>query len=181
MGNIVYVLNADYSFLGTISVRKAIRLVVKEKAEIVKDTGKQIYRDMLEPFVIRILKLVRQVYKNKVPYSPKNVMMRDNFTCAYCGLKFKNSKDHMISSDGKRVFLNIDHIQPRAQGGKTSWENCISSCNICNTKKGSRTPSEAEMSFVKGMRAFSPTINEHLMTMKKHLKVYDIIRSVFEQ
>ena len=75
---------------------------------------------------------------NKLPtrhvkYSRQNVFSRDNFTCAYCG-KGHRAKD-----------LTIDHIIPRDQNGKTTWDNVISACFSCNQKKANRTPEQAKM------------------------------------
>lgn len=66
-------------------------------------------------------------------FSSGRLIIRDNRTCAYCGKQFKRSD------------LNIDHIIPRSQGGKTAWLNCITSCFPCNSKKRNRTPEEAGM------------------------------------
>jgi 5-methylcytosine-specific restriction endonuclease McrA len=58
------------------------------------------------------------------------VMKRDNYTCAYCGAK-----------EG----LTIDHIHPTSRGGQNTWDNLVTACNHCNSKKGNRTPTEAGM------------------------------------
>lgn len=71
--------------------------------------------------------------RTRVRFSRQNVYQRDRFTCQYCGLT------------GGRSDLNLDHVVPRAQGGKTVWENIVCSCIPCNAKKRDRTPSEAGM------------------------------------
>ena len=68
-----------------------------------------------------------------VKYSRQTLFQRDNHTCAYCGKVFE------------RKLLTIDHIVPRAQGGKTTWNNTISACTTCNSKKADRTPEQAGM------------------------------------
>jgi 5-methylcytosine-specific restriction endonuclease McrA len=68
-----------------------------------------------------------------VRFSRVNVYTRDGFRCQYCGEK-KEMRD-----------LNYDHVVPRVRGGKTVWENIVTSCYACNDRKGSRTPEEAGM------------------------------------
>lgn len=67
----------------------------------------------------------------KVRFSKKNVYIRDDFTCQYCGKQFPLSK------------LTIDHIIPRSKGGKNDWRNVVAACGPCNHKKGDRTPDQA--------------------------------------
>ena len=99
------------------------------------------------------------VYKNKVPFSKRNIIVRDGEKCMYCG------------KEGGR--LTIDHIIPKSKGGKTTWENCISSCKECNSKKADRTPSKAGMHLIK--RPYQPTINEFLRIKMKKLGVDKVI------
>lgn len=68
-----------------------------------------------------------------VKFSRGQVFIRDRFTCQYCA---KTLPKHR---------LNIDHVMPRTQGGKTTWENVVASCHPCNRKKGGRTPAQAGM------------------------------------
>lgn len=81
--------------------------------------------------------LILQIY-DKLPgyhvrFSRQNIYLRDNFTCQYCGGHFSRCK------------LNLDHVLPKSQGGRTSWENVVCSCIKCNLKKGGRTPEQARM------------------------------------
>jgi len=71
--------------------------------------------------------------KEKVTFSKRNLMKRDNYTCAYCGKRFDSSE------------LTMDHIIPRSRGkeGRSSWMNCVMACWGCNQKKDNRTPEEA--------------------------------------
>ena len=84
------------------------------------------------PAVVRLRKAVR-MHKDGVKFSRANVLTRDGCRCCYCGHR-KSPRD-----------LNYDHVLPRVQGGKTVWENIVTSCYPCNTKKGSRTPKQAGM------------------------------------
>jgi 5-methylcytosine-specific restriction endonuclease McrA len=84
------------------------------------------------PAVVRLRRggtITRQV----VRFGRANVYARDGFRCQYCGER-KSARD-----------LNYDHVIPRARGGKTTWDNIVTSCYACNDRKGSRTPEEAGM------------------------------------
>jgi 5-methylcytosine-specific restriction endonuclease McrA len=74
-----------------------------------------------------------RVPRRSVRYSRMNVLARDKFTCQYCG-----ERPH-------RSLLNLDHVVPRALGGKTTWENVVCSCVECNRQKGGRTPEQAKL------------------------------------
>ena len=76
-------------------------------------------------------------HKRGVKFSRINVLTRDNFTCQYCGERFPRRR------------LNYDHVIPRKQGGKTVWENIVSSCYPCNARKGGRTPEQAKMHLIR--------------------------------
>lgn len=150
-------LNLDYSFLNQINWQKAVCLLTKGKAEVLKFSDKVIRNFegtvvMHIPLVMKLIKLVRTLYKTKVPFSKRNVLIRDGFTCAYCGMESKN--------------LTIDHIIPKSKNGKSTWENTVASCKKCNAHKGSRTCKEMNM-FPKH-KAYQPTISEFLgMKLKK--------------
>lgn len=155
----VIVLNADYSFLNTISWQTAISLYFKGKADVVKWTDRVVHSagdfEMNVPSVIRLIKMVRQIFKSKVPYAKRNVFIRDNYKCGYCRVDIPERE------------CTVDHIIPRAQGGKSTWENCITSCYKCNNKKEDKTPRQARMPL--RMKAYQPTISEFIrIYMKKH-------------
>lgn len=81
-------------------------------------------------------------------------MRRDSFRCAYCG-----------RSD---VPLTLDHIIPKSQGGKDTWENLITACTYCNNKKGDRTPSEANMKIL--TKPYKPN---HIIFIKNSVSKID--------
>lgn len=163
----VVLLNADFTFLDTLSWKRAIKLVSKGKVEIVKAT-KKFVRNFEEtvsfylPEVIRLIKFVRLVYKNKVPFTKRNVFVRDLFTCAYCGKEINKP--------------SLDHIVPKSRGGEDSWENCVTSCYDCNGKKGNLTPNESKMYLKK--RPKKPTIAEFMNCKAKLWKVEDIVKDL---
>lgn len=84
------------------------------------------------PAVVVLRRKIGQV-KSGVKFSKVNVCLRDGFRCQYCGEKLPMSA------------LSYDHVLPRSQGGKTSWENIVMACYSCNDKKGGRTPEQAGM------------------------------------
>jgi 5-methylcytosine-specific restriction endonuclease McrA len=163
----VILLNSDYSFLNVISWKRAIRLLVKGKAEVIKASEKVISNaertiEIVIPKVLRLVELVKSIYKSRVPFSKKNVLIRDDFTCAYCG-----------RIDEK---LTIDHIIPKSKGGSTSFENCVASCKPCNNKKNNRTPKEAGMALQ--FKPHTPTLMDFFVIKMKKLGVYKVLREM---
>ena len=149
------VLNGDYTFLNTIGWKRAVCLVVAGKTEVLKYSNRVLHsvngKIMNMPIVIRLIKVIRTIYKSRVPFSKRNVMVRDQFQCTYCGDKNE---------------LTIDHIIPVSRDGKNTFENCTTACKPCNNRKGNRTPSEAKMYLRK--QPHSPTISEFFrMKMKQ--------------
>lgn len=144
-------LNADYSILGTISHKKAIRLLYKGKAEVVKNSEKIIKSFSTEifiPFILKLIKLIRSIFKVRVPYSKRNVLIRDDFRCAYCGVVGKH--------------MTIDHVYPKSLGGKSTFENTVCACLKCNNTKDSRTCQESNM-YPKHSKPVVPTIMEFIL------------------
>jgi len=159
------VLNTDYSFLNIVGWKRAMCLLVKEKVTVLKwservvgcgDTGK-----MKVPLVLKLIKLIRTIYRTRVPFTKKNVMVRDDFQCVYCG---------------KKTRLTIDHIVPSSQGGKSNFENCVTSCKPCNNRKNNRTPSEAKMYIHK--KVYQPTIAEFLMKKVRQLGIDELLKDL---
>ncbi|MCU0559438.1 MAG: HNH endonuclease [Desulfobacterales bacterium] len=143
-------LNADYTFLNLVNWKRAVCLLTKGKVEVIKDSDSAVRVasgvEMRIPAVMRLVKLIRTIYRAGVAFTKRNVLVRDGLRCAYCG--------------GQKERLSIDHIVPKSRGGKTNFENCVAACRSCNLKKGGRTPNEAAM-YLK-VKAFQPTISEFL-------------------
>ncbi len=158
MSSYTILLNADYSFLNTISWKNAVRLVVKGKAEVIKNVKDKVIRNyestfsIFLPAVIRLIKFVRLKFKKEVPITKGNIFTRDQYVCQYCGIKLNRNN------------ATIDHIIPKSRGGDSTWENSVTACKKCNCKKGSRTPNEAKM-YLKSRPYKKPTIGEFV-----HLK-----------
>ncbi len=150
----VIVLNADYTYLNIIDWKRAIKLLIQKKVEVIR-YGEKIIRgfnqEIQVPLIVKLIKFVRAVYRSSVPLSKKNIFIRDQYICQYCG---RSCKKHPT----------IDHIIPKSRGGKFSWDNVVTACIQCNQKKGSKLPSEAGISLIK--RPSKPTISEFL-----HLKM----------
>jgi 5-methylcytosine-specific restriction endonuclease McrA len=163
----VILLNADYSFLNTVSWQKAITLLAKGKVEVLKTSERVITSAsgmiMKIPLVMRLIKIIRTIYKARVPFSKKNVMVRDGFKCVYCGKT--------------GVRFTIDHVVPKARGGKSTFENCVCSCKPCNNKKGSLSCRDARM-FPKASLT-APTISEFLRMKITTLGIKKVLDDLF--
>jgi len=134
--NHVLVLNATYEPLNVVSVRRAVLLLLKEKAEVVEAAEAWLRSEttaLQVPLVIRLVYYVRIPRRFALPLSRRTVLARDHYTCQYCG-----------DQPGK-ANLTIDHVIPRSRGGETRWENVTTACGPCNRQKGNRTPEEAGM------------------------------------
>jgi 5-methylcytosine-specific restriction endonuclease McrA len=128
-----------------ISWERAVVLVVLGKVDVLQEYEEAIRAPSLElrtPAVVRLKKAGRAT-KQSVRFSRVNVYTRDGFRCQYCGVK-KDMRE-----------LNYDHVVPRLRGGKTVWENIVTSCYACNDRKGSRTPAEAGMTLLR--KPFKPS------------------------
>ena len=86
----VILLNQDYSYINSISVRRALRLIAKGKVTVEKYSERivrTVTKEIAVPLILRLVYLVRQIYRKAVTWSKKNVMVRDDFECVYCGNK----------------------------------------------------------------------------------------------
>lgn len=157
----VLVLNRFYMAIRVINVRRAMTLLYRECAEVIanedgqyisydfdswqelsqltsmdKQPGEEYLRAVdFEMLVPRILRLTRfdKMPMQSVRFNRRNLFMRDEYTCQYCGRVEPTQK------------LSLDHVIPRSHGGPTTWENIVCSCLRCNSRKGGRTPKQAKM------------------------------------
>lgn len=162
----VLVLNADMTPFGTTTPKRAIALIIKERAEVIKETDIRIHPTMLVPSIIRLIKAVRHLWKKSVPWTKANVHTRDGYKCQYCGTKLE------------RRELTIDHVVPKDQGGKNSWVNTVCACFPCNNKKSNRTPSQAQMALKR--TPHQPTIMEFILKKVELDGLNEIVRELFE-
>jgi len=125
-------LNATFEPLCVVSLRRAVVLVLKEKAEIVARDVAELHSASLAvpcPSVIRLVHFVRVPYRSRVPLSRRAVFARDGHRCQYCN----------------RPAENIDHVIPRSRGGEHTWENVVASCRPCNARKENRYLHETDL------------------------------------
>ncbi|WP_425600474.1 HNH endonuclease [Luteimonas salinisoli] len=80
---------------------------------------------------------------------------RDQFLCLYCG-------NHC-----HRQQLTRDHVMPLSQGGRDHWENVVSACFQCNSRKGGRTPAQASMPLL--AVPYRPSWIEHLILSNRNI------------
>ena len=126
----VLVLNQNYEPLSVCSVRRALLLILRGKAEAVEGMNEVIHSVSQEypvPSVVRLGRYIRAP-RRRVVLSKRNILKRDNHQCQYCG-----------SKEGK---LTVDHIVPRTKGGQGTWENLVCACALCNNKKGEHQPEQ---------------------------------------
>jgi 5-methylcytosine-specific restriction endonuclease McrA len=157
----VLLLNAGYQPISVITFARAVKLVYRKKAEVISavegefssynlDSWMEVsyleadylrgsHYDVMvnEEFAFGVPKVIRLLKYSgigkEIKLNRRNIFLRDNHTCQYCGVK-KEIKD-----------LSIDHIMPRSRGGRNSWTNLVCACTDCNSHKHARTPQEANM------------------------------------
>ncbi|MBC8309515.1 MAG: HNH endonuclease [Phycisphaerales bacterium] len=167
----VLVLNRGYSAIQVIPARSAFTLLCRKAAEIISiedghyiNYGLHDWMDVaalqkqfepekhswikLPTFEVAVPKIVRLLMydafiKPEVRLTRRNLYARDKNNCQYCGKRFSASD------------LTLDHIVPRVQGGGNSWVNLVCACLRCNTKKGGRTPKQANMRLIR--KPFKPS------------------------
>jgi 5-methylcytosine-specific restriction endonuclease McrA len=131
------VLNQSYEPLNVCLVRRALTLIFNGKAEMVENGSGYIYTARASfpvPTVIRLSYLIKRPFPQP-RLTRSEIFHRDHYTCQYCGKK--NSQ------------LTIDHVVPRNQNGKHTWENLVTACAACNRRKAGRTPEQAHMKLLK--------------------------------
>ena len=134
-------LNASYEPLTIVPPRRAVRLVLDGKAEVLEVDGSRRFRSARRvlacPSVIRLVRYVHVPRRFRRQVTNTFLFARDDYSCMYCG-------KHRSLLRG-RQFLTRDHILPTSRGGLNAWENVFTSCSPCNNRKGNRTPEEAGM------------------------------------
>ena len=153
----VLVLNRNWQPVHTCSVRRSLHLLCTGHGLVVQVDGEERFRthdldswirhsasSMEEEMIhaariaLRVPKIVVLTFYDRLPrlevrFSRRNVFLRDKFTCQYCEQVFPETQ------------LNLDHVTPRDKGGRTTWENIVTSCFRCNTRKANKLPHEAGM------------------------------------
>ncbi len=154
----VLVLNQNYEPLNVCNEKRAIVLVNRGKAEVLEH-GNGFLRSpsqvMRRPSVIRLVQMVKRP-RLKPRLTRKEIFLRDNFTCQYCGVR-------------NRDLLTIDHVVPRHRGGKHSWENLVCACRACNHRKGGKTLDESKLSLRRA--PFQPKVTTYYI-LNQYLPTY---------
>ena len=163
LGTSVLVLNRSYVAIRVVTVRRAFVLLYRDTAEVIHiengayanydfqtwcelsrywaegllpghadDWVRTVQWPIHAPRIIRLLQF-DQAPRHGVRLNRRNLFARDGNRCQYCGRDFPHHQ------------LSCDHITPRSRGGTTTWENVVTCCLTCNTRKGDRTPQEAGM------------------------------------
>ncbi len=141
------VLNATYEPVNVCTVRRAIVLLLKEKAEVIERAERELHsatKTIVRPVVIRLISYVRiprDTHRRKI--TRRAVFARDDWTCQYCGA---------------RSQLTVDHVVPRSKGGGSTWDNIVASCAPCNRRKGDALPRQAGMQLSRPPRTPSPHV-----------------------
>jgi len=125
-------LNATYEPLCLVPTRRALVLVLSDKAELLAAT-EAVFRSeravFPEPSVVRLSYFVKVPYQTRVALNRRAVFARDGHRCQYCGAAAEN----------------IDHVVPRSKGGAHAWDNVVAACRPCNTHKEDRLLHETSL------------------------------------
>lgn len=135
----VLILNSDGTPLSRFPLslnimKKVLKALFKGHINVIQEYDKSIFvknKELKLPKIVMLNRYVKVSHKPK--FSRKNIYLRDNYTCQYCGQKFAPEE------------LTFDHVIPRACGGETVWENIVTCCKACNNKKGSKTAEQVGM------------------------------------
>jgi 5-methylcytosine-specific restriction endonuclease McrA len=140
----VLVLNQNYEPLNICNVRRAFVLVDRGKAEVLEHSAHGLHtatRILPRPSVIKLVYMVKRP-RPHVRLSRREIFMRDDYTCQYCGSKTRD--------------LTLDHVVPKYRGGGHSWDNLVSACRPCNHRKGGKLVVEARMRLIRPPRRPQP-------------------------
>jgi len=130
------VLNATQHPLTVVPARRAVVLVLKEKADIIASNGIVFRSERVElpaPSVVRLRYFVNVPYRARAALTRRAVFARDGWACQYCG----------------GAAENVDHVIPKSRGGEHSWENVVAACRRCNSRKENRQPHEVGLTLVR--------------------------------
>lgn len=134
-------LNASFEPLTILPVKRALRLVIDRKAEILEIDDTRVFRsekrELPCPAVIRLVRYVHVPRKFRRQVTNTFLFARDGYRCQYCNR-------HRSDLRG-REFLTRDHVVPLSLGGDNGWQNVVTACSACNNRKGSHLPEHAAM------------------------------------
>ncbi len=129
-------LNATFEPIKVVSWQRAMTLWCQGKVEIVEHHDREVRAVTFSfrlPSIVRLLRYVKVRNLHQVKFSRSNIYVRDEYTCQYCTETF--APEH----------LTFDHVVPVSRGGRRSWDNIVTACQDCNSRKDNRTPEQAGM------------------------------------
>lgn len=146
-------LNSSFEPLTLVPLRRALRLVIDGKAEIVEADAERLVRsanlNFPHPIVIRLMKFVHVPRRFRRHVTNTFLFARDHYRCQYCG---------RVSAVLKpRESLTRDHVIPLSRGGENTWTNVVTACSACNTRKANHLPNEI------GMRLLHDPVEPHFV------------------
>jgi 5-methylcytosine-specific restriction endonuclease McrA len=133
-------LNASFEPITMVPMRRALRLVIDGKAEVVEADGRAVRSERLavpRPLVIRLMRYVHVPRRYRRQVTNTFLFARDRYRCQYCGRSQVELK--------VRESLTRDHLIPVSRGGLNEWTNVVTACSPCNTRKANRLPDEIGM------------------------------------
>jgi len=146
-------LNASFEPLTMVPMRRALRLVLDGKAEIIEaDAGRFVHSERLtmpRPAVIRLVRFIHVPRRFRRQVTNTFLFARDRYRCQYCGRTAAELRP--------RESLTRDHLIPMSRGGTNDWTNVVTACSPCNTRKGNRMPEEI------GMHPLSAPVEPHFV------------------
>jgi 5-methylcytosine-specific restriction endonuclease McrA len=146
-------LNASFEPLTMVPVRRALRLIIDGKAEIVETDGDGVVRSVAlsvpRPAVIRLVRFIHVPRRFRRQVTNTFLFARDEYSCQFCGRRQSQLRF--------RECLTRDHLVPLSRGGTNDWTNVITACSSCNTRKGNRLPEEC------GMEPLRPPLEPHFV------------------
>jgi 5-methylcytosine-specific restriction endonuclease McrA len=166
-------LNASFEPLTMVPMRRALRLVLDGKAEIIEaDSGRFVHSERLtlpRPAVIRLVRFIHVPRRFRRQVTNTFLFARDRYRCQYCGRTAAELRP--------RESLTRDHLIPMSRGGTNDWTNVVTACSPCNTRKGNRMPEEI------GMHPLSAPVEPHFVhlswavrrltpTQSKYIKLF---------
>lgn len=125
----VLVLNSSHEPLCVVSQRRAVVLILSNKAVTLEETGSILHSatwGIPAPSVVRLTTFVRIPTRRGVPLTRRAIFARDGGRCVYCGAP----------------ATSVDHVIPRSRGGQHRWDNVVSACRRCNHVKADRAIAE---------------------------------------
>ena len=154
-------LDAAWQPLEIINAYKAFNMCFSNRAKLVSGFHSGGIR---VPTVIVLHNYIRR-FPFRLSCNRRNIFWRDKYQCQYCASVFGPDD------------LTMDHVLPKSQGGEKSWENIVTSCSCCNSKKRNRTPKEARMPLIR--KPHSPRVS--LLDLNRNIPIHEDWRIFFKE